>query len=373
VSRGEGALGRARALVREAFASTKAAPVVSIATIVMVAGMCATVLLTTGRTVGAEQVVLGSIDSAGTRAIIVRADSDAGLDSTVLERLANIDGIQWVAGFGQASDVTNAAISGATKVPARLAYGSHLEALGIDIDRAIPGRTAWASDTALTQLGMPEGVGAITNSEGLDVAVAGTMQVPDWLVFLEPVVLVPQPEDSQPAPVGVLVVIADRPELVAVVAETVRSVLDVDDPSKVTVTTSEALAKLRAIIQGQLGSFGRGLVLLILGISSLLVGVILTAFVSLRRKDFGRRRALGASRGLIVGLLLTQTLVLAAIGSVIGTLAAVAVLTATGDPYPSVAFMGAIAVLGNLASLLAAFIPAILAARRDPIRELRVP
>ena len=63
------------AVVREALATSWAQPVASVVTIVMVAGMCATVLLTTGRTVGAEQAVISSIDSAGTRSIIVRAET----------------------------------------------------------------------------------------------------------------------------------------------------------------------------------------------------------------------------------------------------------------------------------------------------------
>lgn len=41
------------AVVREALASARSQPVASVMSIVMVVGMCATVLLTTGRTVGA--------------------------------------------------------------------------------------------------------------------------------------------------------------------------------------------------------------------------------------------------------------------------------------------------------------------------------
>lgn len=100
---------RVLAVVRESMASARSQPVASVVSIIMVAGMCATVLLTTGRTVGAEQAVLGSIDSAGTRAVVVRAEADAGLNTAVLDRLANLDGIEWAGAFGAAQDVQNTA------------------------------------------------------------------------------------------------------------------------------------------------------------------------------------------------------------------------------------------------------------------------
>jgi putative ABC transport system permease protein len=99
----------------------------------------------------------------------------------------------------------------------------------------------------------------------------------------------------------------------------------------------------------------------------------LTGLVTLRRKDFGRRRALGAPRSLIILLVLTQTAGLALTGVIIGSGVATVVLFAGGDPLPGIAFTGAIAVLAMAVSLGAALVPAIIASRRDPITELRVP
>lgn len=93
----------------------------------------------------------------------------------------------------------------------------------------------------------------------------------------------------------------------------------------------------------------------------------------LRRNDFGRRRALGASQGLIVGLLLTQVAVLSAIGAIIGCAAAAIGLAATGDPLPGLDFFAAVAALAVAVGAVAAAIPAVAAARRDPLTELRVP
>lgn len=366
---------RLLAVAREALATSWSQPVASVVSIVIVAGMCATVLLTTGRTVGAEHAVLGSIDSAGTRSIVVRADPDAGLTPAVLDRLANIEGIEWAGAFGAATDVQNAAFPGATKVPVRLAWGDDFAALGISDMMPVANKSAVASTQALEQLGMPDATGGVLTTAGADYAVVGRLTVPDYLQFLEPLVVVPQgaPDESAVNAVSVLVIIAARPDLVAPVSRAVQSVLAVDDPTKVTVSTSESLATLRALIQGQLGSFGRSLVIVIFALTAVLVAAILYGLVMLRRKDFGRRRALGASQSLIVWLLLTQMAVLSAIGAIVGCLAAAVGLAASGDPLPGFDFFVAVAVLAVVVGVVAALIPALAAAKRDPLKELRVP
>lgn len=361
------------AVVREAVASALSGPVASVVTVLMVAGMIVTVMLTTGRTVGAEQEVLSSIDSAGTRSIVVRAETGAGVTSDVMDRISGIEGVEWAAAFSSAVDATNTAVPDGTRVPVRYAYGPHLETLGIPASNPLPGQLAYASATALEQLGLPDVVGGVTLTSGLDYGMAGRLEVPDFLAAFEPVVLVPQPEPTGAEPVNVLVVIASRPDLVSPVSDAVLSVLAADDPTKITVQTSEALAQLRALVQGQLGTFSRGLVLIMLAITGLLVAVILYGLVMMRRKDFGRRRALGATRGLIIGLLLTQTVLLALVGVVVGAGVAVIVLLAAGDPLPGAGFFASVGVLALATATVAAVIPAIVASRREPIRELRVP
>lgn len=364
---------RFAALYGEAFVSAVAQPVASLVSVVVVVAMCATVILTTGRTVGAEEDVLGSIDSAGTRSIVIRADADAGLDSTVLERLASIDGIEWSGVFGPARDSRNAAIPDGEKVPIRLFWGDPV-ALGANEDSPSPGRTAWASAAALQQLGMPQGAGAVIGVDGEDYAIAGEIPVPDYLSFLEPLVVVPQLSDGMTSgDASILVVIAERPDLVAPVSAAVQSVLGVQDPTKVKITTSESLAELRSLVQGQLGTYGRGLVIVILSVTAILVGAIQYALVMLRRKDFGRRRALGASRALVVSLVLAQTSILAGAGALLGITGGVLGLVATGDPLPGPGFLISVGILAVAVSVTSALLPAIAAARRDPLRELRVP
>jgi len=361
------------AVVREAYASAKSQPVASALTMLMVAGMIVTVMLTTGRAVAAEQSVLSSIDSAGTRSIVVRADDGAGVTSDVLDRIAGVEGIEWAAAFSSAIDATNTLVPDGTRVPVRFAYGTSLDRLGIPSASPLPGALAYASHEALEKLGLPEAVGGITLTTGADFAVAGIITTPEFLASFEPVTLVPQPDATGDEVVNVVVVIAARPDLVSPVADATLSVLAADDPTKVTVQTSEALAQLRALIQGQLGSFSRGLVLVVLTITGTLVAIILYGLVMMRRRDFGRRRALGATRGLIIGLLLTQTALLAVGGAVLGTLIGTIGLAATGDPLPGLLFVMATGILAVATAIAAAIVPALTASRREPISELRVP
>jgi putative ABC transport system permease protein len=361
-------------IIREALLSAKSQPVASALTLLVVAGMVLTVMLTTGRTVGAEQRVLGTIDSAGTRSITIRAEPDAGLTSSVLARIAGIDGIEWAAGFSAASDATNSKVLDGQRVPVRRIFSAeNAEHLGIPASPSASDGIVWASELALEQLGLPDRTGSITLTSGETIGVGGRMDVPDYLRGLEPLVLIDRRDSTGTEPIGVLIVVAESPDLVAPVSEAVVSMLAVDDASKITVQTSEALAQLRSVVEGQLGSFSRGLVLALLALSGLLVAVLLYGLVMMRRKDFGRRRALGASRSLIVTLLLTQTAVLAMTGIVVGVMVSTLILIFSGDPAPGFAFTVALAVLTLATALIASVIPAIIASRREPIRELRVP
>ncbi|WP_120494715.1 FtsX-like permease family protein [Microbacterium phyllosphaerae] len=360
------------AVVREAVASARTQPVASTVTILMIVGMILAVMLTTGRTVGAEQAVLGSIDSAGTRSIVFRADAGAGVTSEALERARGISGIEWMGAFGAAVDGTNAAFSDGTRVPVRTGYGDDLTSLGIAGPSAAPGTLAWASSDALTQLGMVDAAGGITLTSRETVGVGGRLFVPDFLHDLEPLVVVPQ-QDGVVGAVSVVVVIAERPDLVTPVSQAVLSVMGAADASKITVETSEELATLRALVQGQLGSFSRGLVVAILALMGVLVAMLLYGLVMMRRRDFGRRRALGASRGLVIALVLMQTLALAAVGVVIGVIASLGILLVSGDPLPGLSFTAALSFLVLFTSAVSALVPAVIASRREPIRELRVP
>lgn len=252
-------------------------------------------------------------------------------------------------------------------------YSADPGLLGIPPSIPIPGALAYTSHEANVTLGAVDGVGGLVAVDGMTYGIAGTLSTPSFLEDFEPLVVVPQPSPTGAEPIAVIVVVADSPEVVSSVAAGVVSVLGSDDSAKVSIQTSEALAQLRALVQYQLSSFSRGLVLALLGLTILLVGVLLYGLVLLRRKDFGRRRALGATRSLIVTMLLAQTGALALLGALCGLTASAVALLISGDPMPGVAFTTALGVIAVAAAMLAALVPALIASRREPIRELRVP
>lgn len=361
------------AVLREALASARSQTVASIITILMVAGMIIAVMLTTGRTVAAEQSVLSTIDSAGTRSIVIRAEDGAGITSDAVARIFGVEGVQWAAGFSSAIDSTNSLVADGLRVPARHLYAQDLTPLGIPKLSPLPNALGYASPSALEQLGLLDVAGSITLTTGASYAIAGSLVTPEYLNDLEPLILIPEVDTTGAETINLIVVTADRPDLVGPVAEAVLSLLAPSDATKITVQTSEALAQLRALLQGELGSFSRGLVLVIVGLTGVLVAITLFGLVMLRRKDFGRRRALGATRSLIVGLLLTQTVMLASAGAIGGIVVSVFALLALGDPLPGPAFMTAIGIVAVSTATAAALPPALMASRRDPLRELRVP
>lgn len=373
------------ALLREAIASAWGTKVASIVSIMMIAGMVVAVLLTNGRTIGAQQGVIDTLDDAGTRAVVVRAQEGSGLDTSTLARLEGVSSIAWLGGFGTATDTTNTLVPGSTKVPLRLGFGLDLASLGITAP-SLPG-TAYASPTALEQLGMDAAAGSVTTAEGIDYSIGGLLEVPEHLEFLEPLIIVPtepQPvptlDDAATSPqvlrgdeLAILVAIADDAAHVAAVTDIVRGVIDISDPQRVTFETSQQLAQLRELIDAQLGGAGWALVIAIFGLTAVLVAAILYALVMMRRKDFGRRRALGASQGLIVGLVLLQVAVLGIVGVLLGAAISFTALAAGGDPQPPLTYYGALMILAAVTATVAALVPAAAAARRDPARELRVP
>ncbi|MCL2317394.1 MAG: lipoprotein ABC transporter permease [Actinomycetia bacterium] len=347
-------------LVREAMASARSQAVTSLLTLVMVAVMCASALLTSGRTVATEDAVLAHLDAAGTRSIIVRAADGAGLTVAAVSRIARIIEAESVTGFGPVVDVRNTRIPGGTPVGLRAVYG-----LGS------PGQVR-ATPRAAQALGLRDGTGEVVTADDHRYLVTGTMALPSYLGLLGSVIL----ESREPAggeEVDLIVVLATEPRLVRAVAETVAGLLAAADPTKISIETSATLADVRAAIGGELGRYGRATVLGVLAITALLHGANLLALVYLRRKDFGRRRALGATRGLIVSLLLTQAGILAVIGAGLGIGVASAVVARSGAALPNAQYCLALAVAGLLVTLVAALVPALVASRRQPLQELRVP
>ncbi|MFN8570986.1 MAG: ABC transporter permease [Gemmatimonadaceae bacterium] len=136
------------------------------------------------------------------------------------------------------------------------------------------------------------------------------------------------------------------------------------------VVAATAQARLTAILFALFG--GTALALAVIGI----YGVMSFAVVQ-RTREIGIRMALGADRRGVLRLVIGEGLWLAAIGTVVGLMAALALTRVLGSllyditPSDPITYVGIVALLGAVA-MLASWIPARRASRVDPVEALRI-
>lgn len=359
---------RVALVMGEALWSVRAHWVASLAACAVVAGMCASVIVTHGAVAATRAEIVATLDSQEARSIIVRAGPDAGIDSSVLDRVAGLVSVEAAVGLGAAVDVTNSAVPGGERVGMREAYG--LESLLPSIDQPLPG-SVYVSPLAADGLGLDTGVGAVTSGTE-DFPVVATVPLPVVLDFLEPAALLPRTPDNAKALVT-LVLLCDKAESVAAVTTALVPLLDAATQSAFTVETAGALVELTDAIAAQTSPAFRGITAGVFAVAALLVSLLLTVLVTLRRRDFGRRRALGASQGYVISLVVAQGLILSVVGAAVGCAGAVVASIVLGRPTPPIGYVVAVAVLATCAGCLSSVLPAVVAARRDPVRELRLP
>lgn len=365
---------RPGALVRDGVVSALAQPVATAIAALVVAMVCLVVLLTTGRSAAAEHAVIASIESVGTRLIVVTDSTGrAGIESASVPAIEDLTGVTWAFGLGPARDARNPDVpSRITQVPVRPLVGTLPPEVRVTVGRfpAAP-HEAVVGPQAAAALGLGDIVGALRDGE-VRIGVVGQFAATGPLEFLNGTVL-RQAEPGEQFPVRYIYVVVDDAAESPQIAQAIGAVLLADDATQVDIATSEGVIALRDVIAGTLGASSRQLMAGLLSVGLVLVTVTMLGAVAGRRRDFGRRRALGASKSAIVVLVLVQTAVAAVAGAVVGTAAGLAGVRATAGAIPSVSFTVGLAVLTVLVALVGSAPPAFAAASRDPVRILRVP
>lgn len=362
---------RLSTLAEEATRTATAQRVSSAMVAVLCAAICAVTLLTVGRTASAEEAVLARLDDAGSRLLVITDDGDAGLVTpAVVEVLAGLDTVERVVGVDNPFDVVNGVIGdGGDRVPAWRVAGDLAQTVTLVEGRWPEPGEALVSATGQEQLGLAEPFGVAADTSGTEYPVVGAFTARDPFESFEAGVVVA----ADPATVthSVQVVVASV-EAARTTEAVTLTLLSPPDLGQVSIQSPTALADLQRAVGGELGEYGRGILLLTLGGGAFLIAVVVLGEVLLRRRDLGRRRALGAPRWALVGLVVSRTTIAAVPGAVVGTVAGLVAVTRTGDQTPG-DFTVAVAALTVLVAAVASVLPAVLAATRDPVSVLRTP
>lgn len=361
-------------LLREALATAWATKVPTTLVTLLVASMCATTLATVGRTAAAEEQVAARLDAAGSRLLVVndvRANELIG--PAVVAQAAGLSTTERAVGVAVPVDVTNQTVGvGGTRVPAWTITGDLSDVVVLTAGRWPGPGEALVSPAAQQTLGMEHPVGA---AQLASTSVVGDYSIVGAFTPREPfgdyrsgLVVAADPA----APADSLHVVVTDSSAAQVAQRAVLGLIAPADPQDITVQSPVALAELQAEVAADLGTFGRTLLLGVLGAGALLTAIVVLADVLLRRADLGRRRALGATRSTILALVLARTAVPALLGAGLGTAAGL-YLAGRVDATPPWEFTVGTAVLAALAALASGVLPALFAATRDPVRVLRTP
>ena len=365
---------RVGSLLRDAADGARAQVATTITLVLVLATVCFAILVTTGQAAASEARVIEQIDHAGTRLIAVSDDGGtAGILPQAPGVLAPISDVSWTFGLGAAFEVVNPLLP-ANRVAARAMVGDLPEDLPLIRGRAPQVGEAVAGSGTVVPLNLTQALGAVQGAEPGDqaVGVVGVFEATGPLAGLANTVLIATD------PTGI-----DSLRFVYVMARDVAVVDRLEDvlltstpalnPAALTIETPSGAIALRDVIAGNLGAASRQLMAVVMAVGAILIAVTMFAATAAKRRDFGRRRALGATRTTLITALLTQTTIGAIPGILLGTTTGLITLHTTTGSLPNPRFTAGVAGLALLITLTAATPIATHAATRDPLRILRVP
>lgn len=329
--------------------------------------------MTTGRTAATESEVLATVDSLGTNFITaVDSTGTAGIDPSAVEILQSIDGIEWVFAVGPAFNATLPSLSfsaSGAPITARPIFGELPTEVKTDKGARARQGQAVAGLNAAQSLGLVRGVGT-TDIQGEPIPVVGTFDGVGPLSILQDTVLY---WTDVKLPIRYIYIRTIPGYDIEAIAELVESILPTENPAGIEVEIARGAIELRSVLSGALGESSRQLMVGVLGVGLVLVAITMTGAVNARKRDFGRQRAIGASRSAIIALVILQAIYAGLLGSITGVIFGVTFTALALGAAPSLSFVTGVLMLCVVVAIFGALYPAMAAARQDPVRILRVP
>lgn len=273
-------------------------PLLSGAVAVVCAAVVVTTLATSGRTVGAERAVLARIDDAGTRTIQLIDDRAA----PEFGRICWPPSPDWTPRHGRSgSGRSRTSVRPPWPVARRCRpapWSARRRTCGWlrqPAARLMPRPTALVGSGSQRRLGLAAAAGTVESVEGRQYAVVGAFTAGGPLSDLQDSVLLTGVAPD--VPLRRITVEARTADLVLPLAMLLRGLVGPGGEGGVGIEISADLVQAQQAVRGELAGYSRAIVLQALGAGLLLMaGAVLTG-VNARRRDFGRRRALGAARG----------------------------------------------------------------------------
>lgn len=353
--------------LREAAASARAHHVHSTVIALVVGAVTAGVLLLIGQAHRQNQSVLDEFEQPQFRTVTLADSGGTAMDWRLAAQVRSLSGVEAAWTAGDAFEVTNSHLPGAARVSARM-IGGDFASLPI---RLASGRFPHGPDEALLDaagaaaLGLGPSGGAVETDAGRSWAVVGVYQP---LHEQAPRTALMEPVGAAPVR-SLSVVVRDASQR----ADALAAVTALAGNRDLRITGALPPDDLGHRIGRQVGDGLLAVIVLVLVVGLMIVGLLAALSVRSRAAEFGRRRALGASRFGLMGLVVAQGLVVVAPAGVVGALAGgVAGVAAFGwlVPWPVAWWLTSVLVLG---SCLAQLPSAASAALRDPVRVLRTP
>jgi putative ABC transport system permease protein len=318
----------------------------------------------TGLNIESQAAILARLDEVGARVMTMVSIGPApAIPATAVDRIARLDGVAWVVGLGPVIDVRARTVAG-EPTPART-YRS----IGAPV--RFTGRTAaqgaFVSAASAGRLGL---AGAYSVLDP-DIAIVGWFDAEEPLTSLGSFVLIP--DDDNRSMFERVIVGVDTVGWVEPVAANLGAMAGKEAATATTIERSPILLAARDAIRDEVTRRDRELVLGLLAGATAFCCLVVFAGSAATRRDFGRRRALGASRPQLIVLVMLGTLWPAVIGSALGAFAGWAYVGSKLGHVADWHFAASTCVLTSIAFVVSSALPASVAATRDPLRVLRVP
>ncbi len=368
---------RTSVLLRLAWRGIVGHGVRSTITVVVVGLAVAAVVGTSGRTEATRRTLLAQLEDPSARLVrIVDRSGQADLSPSTISRLAAIRSVEWAVGLSAAGPLgRNPALGTARTGFASDAVGTRRywgDLLGGPLIHQVSGRPpepaeALVGERAHSALGLTDRAGTVDDEVGGPLAVVGSFAAIDPVENLSAYVMV-RARDTE-GPVSEIVVLIRSSAQVEPFVERLSGLLGTDQP--VGVERAAELLALRAGLAAEVGDLDAAVLTGSLSSGGFLISAILFGAVEERRREFGLRRSQGATRSTIAALVLTESSVLALVGTVAGAIAGMLFVAAQTETVPDPALAAAVGALVILSAIAGSIPPAAMAALREPLYVLR--